>query len=267
MHGGERKRSRAAWTLLALLPLILTAACQDASDWAERPGALPLPTSGAPTPGVATASPSSGPASTTTTPLHPGVGITLLPGADGKLPVTVRWAVELEIVEAIAVDDDRLYATHETLEAFDLRSGLSMWTVENPDMNAWMSDGGDVIGRDRQGNVWAHSPWNSAWIVDAENGTALTYRAPKSDGGAEPGAGFEPFDAEPVTGVVLEAEQLRSDVTTPEGKVLFSIVEDEGIGYMGPLQPIVAGEGIALVTGTGLLLVLDPIGGAWAPTT
>ncbi|MBO9521141.1 MAG: PQQ-binding-like beta-propeller repeat protein [Nocardioidaceae bacterium] len=117
-------------------------------------------------------------------------GVTLHPGEDGTLPVTVRWKREIAVPEAMAVDGDRVYVADEVPRAFALDDGTLIWETRMPGDEGFGSDGGTVIGLEGPHRLRFWAPYNSDVVVDRETGRFISARL--ADGRDVP-RGMHPF--------------------------------------------------------------------------
>ncbi len=104
-------------------------------------------------------------------------GITLEPGEDGTLPVRVKWFAEVDLMESIASDGDRVYMVGSEIAARDLDNGDELWNADPPDdWVGWGSDGGGVeIGRDATDDIIVFVPYEYSVAVDPENGDVVQF--------------------------------------------------------------------------------------------
>lgn len=113
--------------------------------------------------------------------MHVADGLELLPGDDGQRPVAVRWAIEAETPEAVAVDGDTLYVAGFSLVAYDLADGSLRWECD--DDEGMEAIGGVVIGTDGPDVIRVFAPWEFDVRADRRDGHLLSRT---SAGGGHP---------------------------------------------------------------------------------
>lgn len=188
-----------------------------------------------------------------------GPGVTLRPGEDGRLPVTVRWTYEGGAPETFAVDQARgvLYLDDEYATALDLADGRILWQVGSPPSSSLegglASDGGDVIGITDRGDVRFFAPYNFDLSVDPETGTRTRFR----DVAGDVPAGLRPFPRPSTLDPHVDVGLHQVVARGPDGRVVWSI--DVGKAMYSESEAIAIPGGAAFVLATGLVVVLDHI--------
>ena len=184
-------------------------------------------------------------------PIRIADGVTLTPGPSGQLPVSVRWVRETAAAEALAVDGGNLLVADETAVALRLSDGTDVWRTGDPSGHGLEADGSVLIGLDRRNHVRMWSPFNYDLAVDRASGRLVSLRAA---GGGEPPAGIRPF-ASPAPRYRLGPDPRRTVAMDRRGNVAFEISVREP--WFDTVGPVAVPGGMALVTSSGHLVVLD----------
>jgi hypothetical protein len=150
-------------------------------------------------------------------------GLGLLPGADGVLPVQVRWLALVGTTTALSVDGDRIYVASDALTAFRLADGSVAWEAEHPEGWALEDSGEVVIWLDSPGVVRVFAPWEYDLRVERATGRRIGFR--ESVGGDVP-AELVSFPAPLPTQFRIETEaDLRETIAFwPDGQVPWRLV-------------------------------------------
>lgn len=111
------------------------------------------------------------------------VGVRLLPGDDGKLPVRPTWVRTLDVPDALAIDGAVVYVYDPGtgLVALQLSDGSTVWN-SGPEYGEGIgSSGGVVIGLAGSGRVRAWAPYETDLEVSRSTGKILRLRRADSD--------------------------------------------------------------------------------------
>ena len=179
-------------------------------------------------------------------------GLELLPGDDGHLPVAVRWVIEAETPEAIAVDGDTLYVAGFTVAAYDLADGSLRWECEDED--GLEASGGVVIGTDGPDVIRVFAPWEFDVRIDRRDGRLLS-RGPA--GGSLP-ADFARLPSSRPTAFRVNADLEETTAYWPDGRVAWRLTVASPA--VDPAEALDADGAIVCVTSSQHVVVLDPVG-------
>jgi hypothetical protein len=177
--------------------------------------------------------------------------VTLWPGDDGQLPVSVRWVRHLYGPEAIAVDGDTAYAADIAFDAFDLADGSLRWRTIEPTGEGFDADGGVLIGTQGSDRVRVWAPFDYDLTVDRSTGEILDL----APGGTRTPQGFTPFPAPAPTSYRVHVGVKRVVARDAAGHVSWQI--SVGRPSVPPSRPIDIPGGLVLVLGSGDLVALD----------
>lgn len=183
----------------------------------------------------------------------------LEPGADGRLPVSVRWTYQGAGPEAFAVDRRRglLYLDDELATALDLDLGAVMWEVGSPRHSVLegglASDGGDIIGRSGRGGVRFFAPFNFDLTVDPASGRRTAFH---SLVGNAPRGELRPFPRPRPREQHVDVGSRRVVARGDDGEVLWRLRIHRRVWFWA-MGPVAVPGGVAFVLSTGLLVVLD----------
>jgi hypothetical protein len=187
-------------------------------------------------------------------------GVLLRPGADGRLPVTVRWTYQGAVPETFAVDRPRglLYLDDELATALDLADGRVVWEVGSPPRSTLegglSSDGGDVIGRSGPASVRFFAPYNFDLVVDPATGTRTSFQY---GGGAQARGDLRPFARPRPRDPRVAVGQRRVVARTADGRVSWRVRVEPERANIWAIGPVAVPRGVAFVLSTGLVVVLD----------
>jgi hypothetical protein len=184
-------------------------------------------------------------------PVWIAAGVTLVAEPSGRLPVRIRWVKEMGVPEGLAVDGDVLYVADEIARALYLADGSVKWETGNPTQDGLESDGYVAIGLSGPDRVRLWSPYNFDLFVDRESGRFVSLRGA---GEADPPAGKTPFPARAAR-YRLGDDLKQSVARDKSGAVAFEIRVDEP--WFDPIGPMAVPGGLALVTSSGHLVVMD----------
>ena len=206
------------------------------------------------TPSSATAPPPSPTPSRPDEPVRIADGVSLEPGADGTLPVSVRWVQELAVTEAIAVDGNVVYAADEVIKAFRITDGEPLWEVGDPEGYMLETNGGVSIGPDGSDRVRVFAPWNYDLVADRRTGRLI--RLGLTPGG-DPPPNLRPFPAPAPALYDVDVDDAVDQITArrPDGAVAWRITIDGPMFDHAPAIRIPGG--LVLATGSGHLVALD----------
>lgn len=231
----------------------LGAAVWALGDPAPNPGglgALPAPAGGPALPTLPADDGLSTPTAGPNEPVHLARGVTLLPGADGRLPVTVRWVRHLYAPEAVAVDGDTVYASDVAFDAFDVSDGSLKWRVIEPTGEGFDADGGVEIGNQGPDQVEVWAPWNYDLLVDKQSGAI-----DRLDGDPVRGSELTPLPAPRPTAFKVNAGLPDVVAHYPDGAVAWRVSVDEPM--FDPMKAIAVPGGLLVVASSGDLIALD----------
>jgi hypothetical protein len=248
-----------AWSRRTVLVVAAVVAALGVAVWAlgdpaPNPGglgALPAPAGGPalPTPpaddGLST--PTAGP----NKPVGIAPGVTLWPGDDGLLPVTVRWVRHLYAPEAVAVDGDTVYASDVAFDAFDVADGSLKWRVIEPTGEGFDADGGVLIGTQTPDQVRVWAPFDYDLTVDRNTGE-IDDLAP---GGTRSPQGFTPLPAPRPTGFRVHVGTKRVVARDTAGRLRWQISVD--VPVLDPMKAVGIPGGLLVVASSGDLIALD----------
>ena len=183
-------------------------------------------------------------------PTEVAVGLRLLPGNDGKLPVRSRCIAPLVVPTALGIDGDVAYVMGPTLTAVNLNDCSVAWLS---DRTIDGEDGGVEIGLDGPDVVRVFAPFNFDLRVDRRTGRQLSSMTAQ---GGRP-QGFVPLRAPELTNFRVATDLEEVVGSWPDGRVAWRLaVEHPGVDPLGPVR---AGDAIVLVTSSQHLVVLDPV--------
>jgi hypothetical protein len=177
-------------------------------------------------------------------------GVTLLPGADGTLPVTVRWVRRLNSPEQVAVDGDTVYAADVAFDAYDVADGTLSWRVFEPSGEGFDADGAVEIGTPGPDRVEVWAPWNYDLTVARQTGEIVRLQA-------EPvrGLPLRPLPAPRPTAFRVDAGLPDVVARYPGGAVAWRISVEHPT--VDPIAPIAVPGGLLVVAASGDLVALD----------
>jgi hypothetical protein len=178
-------------------------------------------------------------------------GVTLWPGDDGLLPVTVRWVRQLYAPEAFAVDGDTAYAAHVTFDAYDLADGGLRWRVMEPSGEGFDADGGVLIGSQGPDQVRVWAPFDYDLTVDRTSGHIDRLRP----GGDVSPIGFLPFPVPRTTAYRIHAGLHQVVGRRKGGGVAWRIIVDHP--SYDTIRPVAIAGGMVLLLSSGDLVALD----------
>jgi hypothetical protein len=178
-------------------------------------------------------------------------GVTLRPGVDATLPVSVRWVRQLSAPETIAVQGDTVYAADVAFSAFDLADGTLRWRAVEPSGEGFDADGGVLIGSQGTDQVRVWAPFNYDLTVDGASGHIDRLRR----GGEVSPQGFLPFAAPRSTAYRLHHDLTGVVARSPGGEVAWRISVDSP--EYDETRPIAVPGGMVLLLSSGDLVALD----------
>jgi outer membrane protein assembly factor BamB len=181
-------------------------------------------------------------------------GLELRPGAEGALPIRVRWVRLVGNIAAVAIDGDRIYVASGTLTAFSLADGSVTWEAEHPEGYALHDSGVVVIGLDGPGVVRAFAPSEYDLRVERATGRRISYREVVV--GDAPAALVALPTPQP-TCFRIEADLRETVAFWPDGRVAWRLVVEGP--FIDALPPIDANGAIVCATSSCHLVVLDPL--------
>lgn len=191
------------------------------------------------------------------TPVPPDIiadGVTLRAGADGTLPVKVRWVQAFSAPEWIAVDGDVVYVADEVLSAIRLSDGAVQWEAGGDSSgNGLAADGGVRIGRDGPNRIRVWAPWNYDLTVNENSGRVLRHR--RIAGGRKPPELTVFRISRPTRFRVNVWDPERVVARWPGGRVAWRIIIHEPWYPIGPAIEIPGG--LVLLISSGHLVALD----------
>jgi hypothetical protein len=248
-----------AWSRRTVLVVVAVVAALVAAVWllgdpAPNPGglgALPHPAHDPVVPTLTADDDLSTPSAAPNEPVGIAPGITLWPGDDGSLPVTVRWVRHLHGPEAIAADGNTAYAADIAFEAFDLADGSLRWRTLEPTGEGFDADGGVLIGTQGADQVRVWAPFDYDLTVGRETGEI----ADLAPGGARSPIGFTPFPAPRPLEMRVRAGSRRVVARDRDGRVLWQIAM--GQPEFPPVPPIAVPGGMIVLLSSGDLVALD----------
>jgi len=178
-------------------------------------------------------------------------GVTLWPGDDGRLPVSVRWVRHLYGPEAIAVDGDTAYAADIAFNAFDVEDGSLRWRTLEPTGEGFDADGGVLIGTQLSDQVRVWAPFDYDLTVDRSTGDIVDL----APGGTRSPRGFTPLPAARPTGFRVHVGTGRVVARDANGHIRWQIAVDEPV--FAPMRAIGIPGGLLVVASSGDLIALD----------
>ncbi|WP_460715184.1 PQQ-binding-like beta-propeller repeat protein [Nocardioides dilutus] len=178
-------------------------------------------------------------------------GVTLEPGSDGNLPVSVRWLRSFYALEHIATDGAVVYVSDEVVAALDASTGNYLWEASDPRGDCLCADGGVVIGTQGPDRLRVWAPYNYDLTVDRGTGeiVRLTHRA----------GGDKPADLKRMKGSRPEEYAINVKgngvvARTSDGRVAWRILVDEPWFHPGPALALPGGLVVQLASGHVLAL-------------
>lgn len=253
-----------AWSRKTILVVVLVVLALGAAVWAlgdpaPNPNGLgALPPSGPVDAGqgysVPTPPPNEGLSSPTAAPNQPveiAPGVTLDPGDDGRLPVSVRWVRHMYAPETMAVEGDTVYVADVAFFAFDVTDGTLHWRVIEPTGEGFDADGGVEIGTHGSGQVEVWAPWNYDLLVDKHSG-----EIDRLEGDPVPGSKVTPLPApRPTTAFQVHVGLQKAVARYPGGAVAWRISVERP--EFDEATPIAVPGGMLLLLSSGDLVALD----------
>lgn len=247
------------WSARTILLVVAVVALGGAAVWAlGDPASNPAGLGALPPPALDTAPPTlpsddglSTPSAGPNKPVGIAPGVTLWPGDDGQLPVSVRWVRHLYGPEAIAVDGDTAYAADIAFNAFDLDDGSLRWRTIEPTGEGFDADGGVLIGTQGPDRVRVWAPFDYDLTVNRSSGE-IDVLAP---GGTRSPHGFTPLAAPPPTSFRVHAGMKRVVARDEAGHIRWQI--SVGRPSFPPIRPIDVPGGLVVVLASGDLVALD----------
>jgi outer membrane protein assembly factor BamB len=214
-------------------------------------GALPAPARGTTVPTLPADEGLSTPTAGANQPVGIAPGVTLWPGDDGQLPVSVRWVRHLYGPEAIAVDGDTAYAADIAFNAFDVADGSLRWRTFEPTGEGFDADGGVLIGTQEPDQVRVRAPFDYDLTVDRNTGE-IDDLAP---GGTRSPQGFAPLPAPRPTAFRVHVGTERVVARDATGHLRWQISVDEPV--FDPMRAVGIPGGLLVVASSGDLVALD----------
>jgi hypothetical protein len=250
--------SRKTVLVVAAVVVALAAAVWALGDPAPHPGGLGALPPGARVPGdvnpVVTPPPPddglSTPSAAPNEQVSIGPGVTLHPGDDGRLPVSVRWVRRLDAPETIAVEDGTVYVADVADDAFNVADGTLRWQVLEPTGEGFDSDGGVEIGTQGPDRLEVWAPFNYDLLVDKRTGDVV-----RLAGEPEQGTRLRKLPAPRQTAFRVRMGLPDVVATYPDGRVAWRITVDEPMYEQ--VRPIAVPGGMVLLLSSGDLVALD----------
>lgn len=169
------------------------------------------------------------------------------------MPVKIRWVKEMVLAEEIAVDGDVLYVADEVARALYVADGSVKWQTGNPSEDALKADGVVAIGLSGPDRVRMWSPYNFDLVVDRDSGRLISLRPA---GAADLPSGMTRFPAPAARyQFSIDDDPARAVARDKSGAVAFEIRDRHP--FFDPVGPVAVPGGLALVTSSGHLVVMD----------